>query len=513
MADAVPAWVKKRDGRVVVFDPDVISQDLFNATEALGHGDAFLARELTEGVLHFLAADDGNAIPTTDSIAELVVKVVRELRQPALAQAFAGRPRQGDRDAPQHPERIAQEAMERFALATVFTRDVAAAHREGLLQLTGLAAPLQLAAAVLAPGPNIAQAIADARRGIAGWLVLDGPEYALEESELPEYVRTLAPVLQATGLTARLQLNCANPPRWAVVTAHGPLFAEPPPLIRCSDKAEALRDAVLALDSYKFVIDWHLGASDFEPSRHDALLKLAQCLLNGRSVACSFDRPRREVLLGPGLDRNHPALLMTVGVDLACLLQHVGKVNDIERLLPKLASLAGLAVSAGVQKRQFLRGDEADAVLERSLLRERARLLVAPIGLEAVVRQLTASDLGGSKEAVDVGRRILQQLSETLAAEGQRRLVDCVIDAPHCLGESQEPGEFVLAPARQQLRFWDRPHSGTPAGSSMVSIDEGAGPREVAELLEFAWNDTGIGRLRLQRRPSPAEHEPRLLAW
>ena len=97
---ALPAWVKKRDGRVVPFDPDAIAQDLFAAAEALGMADPFMTRELTDGVLHFLAIDCPESIPTTDWIADLVAKVVRKLRQPRLAMAFAER-----RGSPPPPSR------------------------------------------------------------------------------------------------------------------------------------------------------------------------------------------------------------------------------------------------------------------------------------------------------------------------------------------------------------------------------------------------------------------------
>src|SRR5438128_3168197 len=84
-----PSWVYKRDGRLVPFEPDKISRALFAASETLGQPDPFLARELTDGVLHFLAAEtDGDRLPTS-AIAELIIKVVRELGQPALARAFA----------------------------------------------------------------------------------------------------------------------------------------------------------------------------------------------------------------------------------------------------------------------------------------------------------------------------------------------------------------------------------------------------------------------------------------
>src|SRR5262245_5854834 len=95
------AWVRKRDGRLVPFEADKICQALFAAGESLGQPDAFLARELTDGVLHFLAAEAGGTPPTTSQIAELVVKVVRELGHPALARALEdGQKQKADRPPP-----------------------------------------------------------------------------------------------------------------------------------------------------------------------------------------------------------------------------------------------------------------------------------------------------------------------------------------------------------------------------------------------------------------------------
>jgi hypothetical protein len=65
---APPAWVYKRDGRLVPFEADKISRALFAAGESLGRPDAFLARELADGVVHFLAAEGGSASPTTGQV-------------------------------------------------------------------------------------------------------------------------------------------------------------------------------------------------------------------------------------------------------------------------------------------------------------------------------------------------------------------------------------------------------------------------------------------------------------
>ena len=78
MTPSLPAWVEKRDGRREAFDADKISQSIFAATEAVGEPNAFLARELADGVLHFLVQESDSNVPTTGQIAELVEKVVRE---------------------------------------------------------------------------------------------------------------------------------------------------------------------------------------------------------------------------------------------------------------------------------------------------------------------------------------------------------------------------------------------------------------------------------------------------
>src|SRR5437879_1927775 len=91
----LPAWVRKPDGRLVPFDADEICQALFVATERLGRPDAFLARELTDGVLHFLAEECPGTVAAAEWVADMVAKVVRALRHPELAHAFAQLDRQG----------------------------------------------------------------------------------------------------------------------------------------------------------------------------------------------------------------------------------------------------------------------------------------------------------------------------------------------------------------------------------------------------------------------------------
>ena len=103
---ALPAWVRKRDGGTQPFDADKINRALFAATETLGRPDAFVARELTDSVLHFLAAETDGGIVSAEQVFETLVKVVRELGQPQLAAAFVDH-RGQRRGAPSPPHPVA----------------------------------------------------------------------------------------------------------------------------------------------------------------------------------------------------------------------------------------------------------------------------------------------------------------------------------------------------------------------------------------------------------------------
>src|SRR5229473_109128 len=128
-----PAWIHKRDGRLVPFEADKISRAIFAASESLNAPDAFLARELTDGVVHFLTAELDGAIPNTAHVAETVAKVVRELGQPALAQSFEARAeRKCAVRAMPAAERLSalpdlvRECVRGYTLQNVFARDLVA---------------------------------------------------------------------------------------------------------------------------------------------------------------------------------------------------------------------------------------------------------------------------------------------------------------------------------------------------------------------------------------------------
>ncbi len=549
---APPAWVYKRDGRLVPFEADRISRALFAAAEGLGRPDAFLARELADAVVHFLAAEGDGPTPTTAQVAELTAKVVRELGQPALAQAFAeyGRRRVRAAAAPpaeSAPAAAGAEVVLRFARGTplrevlpacargytlqaVYTRDLVAAQSDGLLTLTGLEHPDELAGCVLAPPPaggDLAAALREARRLAGGFVVLDGPEHLLAARGRPEdFAHALAVGVALTGLRVVVNLNCAAPPPWAGDLAAGPLFAgqSVPP---AADDLRPLSDALLRhlLDGSAAAgdvrIDWHLGERDFEstPAARERLLRLAGAALAGAPLRFTFDRPKRPVALAEGLDRQHPAVLLTVGLHLPRL---AGLEGEPAKFLQRLGSLARLALSAGVQKREYLRRRErtrppaagAPAVTSGFLL-DRARLLVAPVGLDRLVQSFTGKGLSAGGAALDFGRQVVQRLRDVLRQDGRAAQLDCCLDGPFDFGLAGPPpgAEQVVgltpwdgsAPPKGQLRAGGALHGVAGAGTLALSLPADGPPtaEQVAEWLRLAWQQTDLVRLRLIRSGGP----------
>jgi len=237
-----PAWVRKRDGSRVPFDADKISQALFAATETLGRPDAFLARELTDGVLHFVAVEKDEDTLTTAQIAEIVGKTVRELGQPALAEAFASfaaAPRiakdidnaivlHAQRDV--SPQHLFPNLVREYTRQAIYSRQVLAAQSDGLLVLTGLETPGELEACTIGLFESAVDALADLRLYTGGCAAFDGPEYALfhrtaTPADLDRFVSESSLASRFLGLRTVVNLNSAEPPPWAGELARGPLFA------------------------------------------------------------------------------------------------------------------------------------------------------------------------------------------------------------------------------------------------------------------------------------------------
>jgi hypothetical protein len=540
----VPTWIRKRDGRLAPFDPDRICQALFAASEQLGQPNAFLARELTDSIVHFLMQESTNEPPTTAELSELIAKVVRELGHPELAQGFARRTRSDpDRTMPSPaamdvtvPPHVMMRAaasipLSEISLSEVFPRNLVAANREGILTLTGLEHPFELAGAVVdracdqsRTGIGIREAIEATREYTGRFVAIDGPDYALaqldgEPRELArEFAIELCAALRAAGLSAIVNLSVAKPPDWARDLSDGPLFAafrqtvEP---ARIAAIAQALLSELLGHpqgDGGLVSLSWHLSSDDFMPRSQARLQSLARIALDGGALEFIFDRPRKPVALGGGLTRQESALLLAVGVHLPRLID-ARSAASADNYLAKVGTLARLARSAGHAKQDFLRR-RGRPIMTSGFLLDRARLLVVPVGLEFVVRELTSQSLCDGGAGTHFGVQIARRLREALAA-GKRHNLEAVLDgypvplAPladtHILKERAglQVADAGISP-RHQL---DAATALRVSGGSMATLAIPAEPDfstvEAAALLQYAWTQTEVSRLRFERAALP----------
>ncbi len=236
-------------------------------------------------------------------------------------------------------------------------------------------------------------------------------------------------------------------------------------------------------------------------------------------MAFVFDRPRRPVTLAEGIDRQHPALLLIVGLHLPRLAAQFRSGANPTLFLQKLGSLARLALSAAVQKREFLRRQAADRpALGRGFHLERARLMIAPLGLETAVRALTGEGLCYGK-APEFARQIVQRLREVLSEDGRACLLDTCLDTPAGFeletSQRDEPSLVAgltawdaAAPVNSQLRAAGSLHAGAGGGTAAVLVSPERTPdaEQLAEWLRGAWGQTDVGRVCFVR-PAPAHRQ------
>jgi hypothetical protein len=510
----LPSWVLKRDGRQEAFEADKISQALFAATEALGAPNAFLARELTDSALHFLAQEaSDNAVPTTQ-IADLVEKVVRELGQPSVAQAFARRAHAPPAARPQvekpartvtctvpltaAPDVAVRACLEAYTLQAVFGRDLAAAHAEGLIALCGLTSPGTLAAVVIegtAPAAEPGWQIAWRQVGHAAAprLIVDSAERYVQHHG-PEWLTALEQALVLQGKEAILNVNSAVAPRWAQDAEGGPLF--PGGSIGTATSAHEVWQLIKRLNSPHWRVDWHLQGDDFADTANRRLL--VEVLADEHAAAWAFvmDRPRQPVHLAEGVDRDHSGALLEVGLNLPNFLRRPDVDGDAQRFLAKLPSLARMAVRAGAQKRKYLR-HQAGAI-GRGFLLDRACLAVTPLGLDAVVQSLLQQSCARSPRSLDLAQEIVAKLLDQLHADSRAAHLDIVLDSPctlAALADGLTCADRTAAPL-EQLHAAAALQRLAMRGTAVIHVAKHVGPERRLELLETAWRDGGVVRLR-----------------
>jgi hypothetical protein len=192
-----------------------------------------------------------------------------------------------------------------------------------------------------------------------------------------------------------------------------------------------------------------------------------------------------------------------------------------DAFLQKLKTLIRLALSAGVQKRDFLQQHaQGRPDLTSGFLLQRARLLVVPNGLAAVTDVFFRERVLPFGQAAQFTHRALDHLVRGLREEGRQRLMEtCVEGLPEALGEYDSSVSTLPPTWGIGTHFWQaaepideavetagKLHALCGGGTLHVSFSEGEQPamKEFLELVEFTWKKTGVVRLRFHRAATPS---------
>ncbi len=112
--------VKKRDGRIVPFDQDKITNAIFKAAQAVGGEDIAVAEQLSDMVAQKIEADFPHQTPSIESIQDTVEKVLIETGHAKTAKAYIlyrnerQKVRLKTHDVPEHVKYLVHESKKYF---------------------------------------------------------------------------------------------------------------------------------------------------------------------------------------------------------------------------------------------------------------------------------------------------------------------------------------------------------------------------------------------------------------
>jgi hypothetical protein len=459
--NSFPEWILV-DGKRIAFDPEGIYRSIFAALDDLGDPNSFLARELTDAVLYHVSSQL-SPTPTSRELNELVNRVLAELGYSEIVsgvQEWQEQPVAPSIVAQNHEtingvdrflhaiqEKVPPQLLQQIALADrlreistseVYSRDLLSAAEDGLLRLTDLDTPLELMGWVWngirsrkTTELGILDAIWEARSHTSCYLAFDQPEKLLLNHPKPlekvvdDFTQELRFGLQATNLRAFINLNLFTEPI-AKEGSENALFSE---AILDQQECSSITFELLArlMAEPNITILFHLSEDDLIPGKDTRLNRLISSVSHCPQLELVFDRPRRPIILGPGLDRQHQAVISCVGMNLLRLMEQIGwDQSNPQEFLKKVGSLTRLARSVGYCRRAFLR-KHARSSASSGFLLERSRLLLSIDGLWEAAEFLVGASSSSPGRVGSGAEKILKIVQEAYGLDSSRYL-SVVID-------------------------------------------------------------------------------------
>ena len=89
MTDHQIEYIRKREGNVVPFHPEKVTEAVFKAARAAGEGDRELAEKISAQVVSILSITCRNGrVPTVEEVQDLVEKMLMEGGHAAIAKGY-----------------------------------------------------------------------------------------------------------------------------------------------------------------------------------------------------------------------------------------------------------------------------------------------------------------------------------------------------------------------------------------------------------------------------------------
>lgn len=487
-APPLPAWIMKKDGRIVPFQEDHICKDLYETAVKLGKPDPFLARELADATSYFLASENPGATLKQEDVIFAVTRTVREFGHPDIAlkyPEFAYKVEFGQGSVEVETElfpgrnvKTLQEFNRDKMLNSVLTPDLAAGIQEGWIQMEGISFPDGLLAASWVKEDWLDMVLQSPKEFISGiknlaakQIHFEGAEFlALEQPRIDrKLLKTALSVmdvcLEATGAMGVLHLNFPKAPLWFQGLNYGPLFQ--PEMQSNKEKAflltRAFLDAWIEASPKRLKMHWH------QIGDLDANVKPVFDYLSQNTHNWAFSRLAKS---GPDYLSNKPDrnVLDKISLRLDKLAKACMRKGILHKFGIRLPSLVRLGISAGIQKRAFIRkieierrqNEEMKVNLGAGFLLEKARLIITPKGLPELLENIFPGKSLVDDEVTLYVKNVLSVLKETVRSEEIKGFIAISIDLSHLLEvkdskikalvEAQSGGPKLLIPKDLQSK-------------------------------------------------------------
>ncbi|MSR30555.1 MAG: hypothetical protein EXR99_03525 [Gemmataceae bacterium] len=460
-----PAWIILPNGRLIPFESDRICEDLYLASVKMGNPDAFLIRELTDGVVFTLASENPGATLKLDFLVQAVTNSLRNFGHSELSATYnkiafnpSERSESWDEESvlfkkTAKGQKSLSEVSRQKMLHSVFTPDISGAIQDGWIQMAGLTFPDGLLSATWTDGDWLGLALHQPdslgptiRALAARNILLDSPEIHAQHLGLTDpgkislVLQRLEAAFLSEGVSGILHLNNPRQPGWFRFLVQGPLFSQTKRDDQGKDPlktANAFLRAWISLNPSALRLHWHRGERELA----DTGKILSQLARSGRPWAFSSTKNLTISWLSKGVTQEQPAVLDKVYLRLDRLAKACRRKGILDKFPERLPSLIRLGISAGNQKRAFLRrlenhrrGNETPgASLGAGFQLEKARLVIAPRGLPELLDCQFPGAEPNDEKVLQLARVVLKEIRQTLLREDPKSTGSLVLDLSHLL--------------------------------------------------------------------------------